>query len=83
MGADLFVIERLFVRFPGAYTTNSTQSLRMQIEASGPFRNKRGNDESEFVTRALSGMVHQYDLDTGKSEPRNLSICILDASELN
>ena len=65
MGADLFVIERLFVRFPGAYTTNSTQSLRMQIEASGPFRNKRGNDESEFVTRALSGMVHQYDLDTG------------------
>ena len=62
---DLFVIERMFVRFAGAYTTDeSRQGLRMQIEASGPFFNKRTGDEYTFVTRAMSGMVHEYQLDT-------------------
>ena len=37
------------------------------MEASGPFkqRNREGNMEFEFVSRAMSGMVYQYELDTG------------------
>ena len=67
IGVDLFVIERLFLRFDGAYTTDaSRQGLRAQVEASGPFFNKRTGDEYTFVTRAMSGMVYQYELDTGE-----------------
>ena len=67
IGVDLFVIERLFLRFENAYTTDVTrQGLRAQIEASGPFYNKRTGNEYTFVTRAMSGMVYQYELDTGE-----------------
>ena len=57
----------MFLRFEGAYTNNTErQSLRVQIEASGPFANRRAGKEFDFVTRAMAGMVYQYELDTGK-----------------
>ena len=76
IGVDLFVIERLFLRFEGAYTTDVTrQGLRAQIEASGPFYNKRTGNEYTFVTRAMSGMVYQYELDTGEHRSNNAVLC--------
>ena len=72
-GIDLLIIEKMFLRFEGAYTNNTErQSLRVQIEASGPFANRRAGKEYDFVTRAMAGMVYQYELDTGKFDNHSL-----------
>ena len=58
------------MKFHGAETTlpedPTKQSLRVYIESSGPFVNRRDGRLDTFVTKAMSQRTYQYNLVTGK-----------------
>ena len=60
------MIEELEVYLQGAFSTDSTDYVRLLLSTSGPFYNRRGSEVSTFLTRALTEMKFQYDMVTGK-----------------
>ena len=64
-GIDLFLVEEISVVLNGATHTGSRSDLRLLVSSSGPFYNRRSGETAVFLTRAVSEMKFQYDIETG------------------
>ena len=63
------MVNEIRLKFHGAETTlpedESKQSLRVYIEASGPFHQQLDGRWDVFVSKAMSRRTYQYNLVTG------------------
>lgn len=68
LDVDLFLVQEVRVFFDGIKTDSpdfEDQYVRMLVDVSGPFSNKNGEDIQTFVTRPMSAMLYEYELETG------------------
>lgn len=63
------LVQEVRVFFDGIATDSpdfDKQFVRMYVDNSGPFSNKDGDDIQTFVSRPMTSMLYEYEIDTGK-----------------